>query len=55
MPTQQPKTYPITIRVSTEMLNEIDSRTPDRRRVCQERFGMDALHSDNVVYKPYEP
>ena len=57
MPTQEPKTHPITIRVSAEMLNEIDSRTPDRRRACRERFVMDALeaylgHPENVVYKP---
>jgi hypothetical protein len=49
------KTHPITIRVSTEVLNDIDSRTPDRRRVCRETFLMDALqtylgHPENVVY-----
>jgi hypothetical protein len=55
--TPEPKTHPITIRVSTKMLNEIDSRTPDRRRVCRERFVMDAVeaylgHPENVVYDP---
>ena len=49
------KTHPITIRVSIEMLNEIDNRTPDRRRICRQRFLLDALetylgHPENVVY-----
>jgi hypothetical protein len=47
------KLNPITISVSSEMLNEIDSRTPDRR-VCRERFLMDDLeaylgHPERVV------
>ena len=38
------------------MLNKIDKRTPDRRRVCRERFLLDALetylgHPENVVYR----
>ena len=49
------KTHPITIRVSTETLNDIDWRLPDRRRSCRERFLLDALeaylgHPENVYY-----
>jgi len=49
------KTHPITIRVSAETLNDIDSRIPDRRRACREQFLRDALetylgHPDEVVY-----
>jgi metal-responsive CopG/Arc/MetJ family transcriptional regulator len=52
------KTHPITIRVSQELLNEIDELTPDRR-ACRERFVMDAVqaylgHSENVIYKHAE-
>jgi metal-responsive CopG/Arc/MetJ family transcriptional regulator len=39
------KTHPITIRISSEMLNQIDSRIPDRRRVCRERFVLDAVEA----------
>jgi len=50
------KTHPITIRVSTDTLNEIYEHTPDRRRPCRERFLMDALetylgHLEKMVYK----
>ena len=50
-----PKTHPITIRVSTETLNDIDSRLPDRRRVCREQYLLDALqaylgHHENIYY-----
>jgi metal-responsive CopG/Arc/MetJ family transcriptional regulator len=53
----EPKTHPIAIRVSIDMLNEIDTLIPDRRRVCRERFLMDAVeaylgHPENVFYKP---
>jgi len=49
------KTHPITIRVSTDLLNEIDEHTPDRRRVCRKQFVMDALqaylrHPEKAVY-----
>ena len=60
MPVKEPdatKTHPITIRVSRETLNEIDSLIPDRRRICRERYVMDAVeaylgHPENVFYKP---
>lgn len=59
MPTHEPTTHPITIRVSTEMLDEIDALLPDRRRACRERFVMDAVlaylgHREKVVYKDIE-
>jgi len=52
----QEKTHPITIRVSIERLNDIDSRLPDRRRACRERFLMDALeaylgHPERIFYR----
>ena len=38
------------------MLNDIDSRLPDRTRVCRERYLLDALeaylgHPEKVFYK----
>jgi hypothetical protein len=55
-PVPEERTHPITIRVSTETLNEIDSRTPDRRRACREQYVMDALETylgrpERAVYR----
>ncbi len=37
------KTHPITIRVSTQMLNEIDSHIPGNGKIQREQFVLDAL------------
>ena len=39
------KTHAITIRVSTQMLGEIDSRIPGHRKNKREQFILDAVES----------